>query len=283
MTKTRFPQFIKLLENPILFPIPYGRKGAKGKDAVGWPDFQPGYNGFSLDGKMNVALVLKDLTCLDLESITAFDEYSGGTYPERAIVNRSPNGIHFIWHGKSTPARYVNETGNLVCEIRSERQYILIPPSEVVYPDETIHPYRFLQLPDELANVPEDLKERIPKTWKLEEKKTKTTTDNEASRGELRGDGLYTLVRKNVPADEVLPVDRKGPAYQLIRCIFPEKHKKGDRLPSMMVNVRDGVYHCFGCEEVGSVIDAHAKLNGLSVRDSAIQLAKAHNLGRWKY
>lgn len=55
-------------------------------------------------------------------------------------------------------------------------------------------------------------------------------------------------------------------AHGMAICPFHE-----DRHPSMKVDRR---FHCFGCQEDGSVIDLVMKLFGLSARDAALKIAE---------
>ena len=56
-------------------------------------------------------------------------------------------------------------------------------------------------------------------------------------------------------------VTRQGKDYA-IRCPFHE----GDDTPSLIISPRKNLFHCFGCEAAGTVIDWVMKTQGVSFR-----------------
>jgi hypothetical protein len=47
-----------------------------------------------------------------------------------------------------------------------------------------------------------------------------------------------------------------------------------DKQPSLSVSIETGTFHCFGCNEKGSVVDFHMRRNGLDFKDALADLAR---------
>jgi hypothetical protein len=60
---------------------------------------------------------------------------------------------------------------------------------------------------------------------------------------------------------------KDGPRW---KCLCP-LHK--ETTPSFTIDSEKNLWKCFGCGEGGSVIDLHAKLRGLSIREAMRDLA----------
>jgi KaiC/GvpD/RAD55 family RecA-like ATPase len=60
---------------------------------------------------------------------------------------------------------------------------------------------------------------------------------------------------------------------EMISCPL---HK--DANPSCSIDHDKGLWHCFSCNEGGTVIDLHMRLAGLSVKDAMFDLAEKHNI-----
>ncbi len=58
-----------------------------------------------------------------------------------------------------------------------------------------------------------------------------------------------------------------------IRCPFHD----GDDTPSLIISPKKNLFHCFGCEAVGTVIDWVMKTQGVSFRH-AVELLKEGNV-----
>ena len=64
------------------------------------------------------------------------------------------------------------------------------------------------------------------------------------------------------------PVTKQGKDYA-IRCPFHD----GDDTPSLIISPKKNLFHCFGCEAAGTVIDWVMKTQGASFRH-AVELLK---------
>ncbi|MCP4491934.1 MAG: hypothetical protein GY820_32215 [Gammaproteobacteria bacterium] len=58
-------------------------------------------------------------------------------------------------------------------------------------------------------------------------------------------------------------ITRQGKDY-VIRCPFHE-----DDTPSLIISPKSNLFHCFGCDAAGSVIDWVMKTQGVSFRHAA--------------
>jgi DNA primase len=78
------------------------------------------------------------------------------------------------------------------------------------------------------------------------------------------------LLKKHLEERGVQLRDREG--WQKIRCAYPERHPRGDRVPSATVNLGRGWYRCWSCGLEGSVYDIVMKVEGLTYAQALTSL-----------
>ena len=68
-------------------------------------------------------------------------------------------------------------------------------------------------------------------------------------------------------------VQPKGPDKAVACCPFHD-----DKHPSMSIDVKRGLWKCFVCDIGGTVIDAHMRITGATVKDAMFDLAEKRNI-----
>lgn len=56
------------------------------------------------------------------------------------------------------------------------------------------------------------------------------------------------------------------------RCVFKERHRRGDVHPSASFNIRNGLYHCFGCGASGNARSIAKVTGGVILRRQSIAI-----------